>query len=66
VGDGVGFGFGPGFGFGLGFGLGVGLRFCADVGLRFDTDFLIPRPVYGLIATIHPGGLSRYREGYAN
>jgi hypothetical protein len=60
VGDGV--GFGPGFGFGF----GAGLRFCAEVGLRFDTDFLIPRPVYGLIAAIHPGGLSRYREGYAN
>jgi hypothetical protein len=60
VGDGVGFGFGFGFGF------GAGLRFCAEVGLRFDTDFLIPRPVYELIATIHSRGLSRYREGYAN
>jgi hypothetical protein len=65
-GFGAGDGVGDGVGFGLGFGLGAGLCFFAEVGLRFDTGFLIRRPVYGLIATSHPGGLSRYREGYAN
>ena len=55
------------FGAGTGEGVGLGgLRFFADVGVRFVTGFLIPRPVYEPNVKNHYRGLSRYREGYAN
>ena len=38
----------------------------AEVGVRFVTGFLIPRPVYEPNVKNHYRGLSRYREGYAN